>query len=337
MKRIVFFAVALFATMTAMAQSIAVVSPSNTTTIFQTLDDAIAGADPGSTIYLPGGGFQINSDTQIDKKLTIMGVSHRGDTDNADGATIISGNVTFKSGSSGSSLIGVYVSGSVKVGINASEIIDNVTLRHCNIGSVILPNNQKINGNIRGLVVNQCYVRYLSDFGYCNARLENNIMHAVRYVEGGIINHNVILFNDPDNHPYALVRVGSSSITNNIIKWNADSNTKLWNNNYMSNNCFENKTCSFGENPIILEDEGMTLDDLFVKNNGIAISSDFHFKEDITTCKGQATDGTDIGIYGGSGFSDKAVAPIPRIVSKKIAEQTDESGKLRIEVTVKAQ
>lgn len=332
MKRIVFFAVALFATMTAMAQSIAVVSPSNTTTIFQTLDDAIAGADPGSTIYLPGGGFQINSDTQIGKKLTIMGVSHRGDTDNADGATIISGNVTFKNGSSGSSLIGVYVSGSVKVGIGISEIIDNVTLRHCNIGSIILPNNQKINGNIRGLVVNQCYVRYLSDFGYCNARLENNIMHTVRYVEGGIINHNVILSQDTDYN--SLTRVGSSSITNNIIKYSPDNNTRLYNNNYISNNyCLG---CAIGENPIIL-DEGMTFDDLFVKNNGIAISSDFHFKEDITAGKGQATDGTDIGIYGGSGFSDKAVAPIPRIVSKKIAEQTDESGKLRIEVTVKAQ
>ena len=50
-----------------------------------------------------------------------------------------------------------------------------------------------------------------------------------------------------------------------------------------------------------------------------------------------ALDGTDIGIYGGSGFSDEALAPIPRIVSKKVAEQTDGSGKLQIEVTVKAQ
>ena len=53
--------------------------------------------------------------------------------------------------------------------------------------------------------------------------------------------------------------------------------------------------------------------------------------------KGAALDGTDLGIYGGSGFSDTALAPIPRIVSKKVSEQTDGSGKLQIEVTVKAQ
>ena len=84
MKRNIFIAVALFATMTANAQNIAVVNPSNETSVYQTLDEAVTGADPGSIIYLPGGGVQIKNDTKITKKLTIMGVSHRGDTDNAD-------------------------------------------------------------------------------------------------------------------------------------------------------------------------------------------------------------------------------------------------------------
>ena len=100
MKRILSIAVALVATITAGAQNIAVVNSSNTTKIYQTLDEAITEAEDGSIIYLPGGGFQVTDNAVIDKQLTIMGVSHRGDTDNVDGATVISGNLNFIEGSS---------------------------------------------------------------------------------------------------------------------------------------------------------------------------------------------------------------------------------------------
>ena len=113
MKRILSIVVALVATITVGAQNIAVVNSSNTTKIYQTLDEAITNAESGSIIYLPGGGFQVTDNAKIDKQLTIMGVSHRGDTDNVDGATIISGNLNFVAGSSHSAVMGVYVSGNV--------------------------------------------------------------------------------------------------------------------------------------------------------------------------------------------------------------------------------
>jgi hypothetical protein len=53
--------------------------------------------------------------------------------------------------------------------------------------------------------------------------------------------------------------------------------------------------------------------------------------------KNAATDGTDVGIYGGTGFSDAALPPIPRIVSKSISEQSDENGNLKVNVRVKSQ
>ena len=90
-----------------------------------------------------------------------------------------------------------------------------------------------------------------------------------------------------------------------------------------------------GDNPVII-DEGVNLwDDVFYANKGVSILSDYRLKG--SWGKGKATDGTDIGIYGGTGFKDEALAPIPRIVSKKVDESTDGSGKLQIEVTVKAQ
>ena len=66
----------------------------------------------------------------------------------------------------------------------------------------------------------------------------------------------------------------------------------------------------------------------------MTIASDYHVQA--SWAKGAASDGTDIGIYGGSSFSDKALAPIPRIVSKSVDEQSDASGKLTVKVTVKS-
>ncbi len=326
MKRKILFAVALLATMTAAAQNIAAVSPSNATTIFQTLDEAIAGAESGSTIYLPGGGFQIKDETKINKKLTIMGVSHRGDTDNVDGATIISGNLHFEGGSSGSAVLGVYLTGDINVGTE-TDSVTNFTVRYCNVNSIQVKHSQS-----SGMVVNQSYLRNRSNFGNCNVRLENNILHSFGYVSGGSINHNIITsrYYDEVYNNYSYYEVFNSTIKNNFfLAW---VNPKSSSGNIESNNCIG--TRSRGDNPVII-DEGVKLwDDVFYANKGVSILSDYRLKG--SWGKGKATDGTDIGIYGNIA-EKKDLTPIPRIVSKKVDESTDGSGKLQIEVTVKAQ
>lgn len=323
MKRKILFAVALLATMTAAAQNIAAVSPSNATTIFQTLDEAIAGAESGSTIYLPGGGFQIKDETKINKKLTIMGVSHRGDTDNVDGATVISGNLHFEGGSSGSAVLGVYLTGDINVG-TGTDPVTNFTVRYCNVNSIKVKHSQS-----SGMVVNQCYIRDTARFGNCNVRLENNILHSLFDVNGGIIDHNIIISIAPGTS-VTFYNVNNTSILNNFL----NSGRGISGGNcQLLNNCIG--TGSMGDNPVII-DEGVNLwDDVFYANKGVSILSDYRLKG--SWGKGKATDGTDIGIYGGTGFKDEALAPIPRIVSKKVDESTDGSGKLQIEVTVKAQ
>ena len=192
MKRKVFFAVAIIVSMATWAQNIAVVSPSNSTDIYNTLDEAITNADPSSTIYLPGGGFVISDATTIDKKLTIIGVSHRGDTDNVDGATIISGKLQFVGGSSGSAVVGVYVSGNIDVGTVGTEeegsaAVTNFTLRYCNVNSILVHNNGCV-----GILVNQCYLRNTSEFSNTNVKVSNCIVHSLKDINGGTINHNVV-------------------------------------------------------------------------------------------------------------------------------------------------
>ena len=329
MKRNVLFAVAFFATLSASAQSIAAVSPSNVTTMYQTLDKAVTEADNGSVIYLPGGGFQISDDTKIEKKFTIMGVSHRGDTDNADGATIIAGNLNFDKGSSGSSVIGVYVSGDINVG-SADDSVLNLTVRFCNVNSIQVKNAQS-----SGMIVNQCYLRNNSNFGGCNVHLDNNILHSIQNVNGGIINHNVVtsfITWTEWRYTYAssVNGVQNTSITNNFFLDYRDHGLGACS---ILNNCIG--TGTMGEECVIL-DENVSWDDVFEKHKGVSINSKYKLKG--KWGKGAATDGTDLGIYGGSSFSDKkSLAPIPRIVSKKVSEHTDGSGNLHIEISVKAE
>lgn len=331
MKRNVLIAVVLFATLTVSSQNIAVVSPSNETTMYQTLDDAVTKAEEGSIIYMPGGGLQIKDETKINKKLTFMGISHRGDTDNADGATVIAGKLFFEKGSDGSAVIGAYISGDINVG-TSTDSVTNLTIRFCNVNSIQVKHAQS-----SGLVVNQCYLRTKSNFGNCNVRLENNILHSISSLSGAIINHNIITSNSGGYYMYAIESYGNSLITNNIIL-NPSSNSGVGSGNIL-NNCVGKGT--WGDNPIQLSDD-QTWEDVFEKydsKNPVSIACNYKIKKTWTSAQGAGTDGTDIGLYGGLGFKEpkETVAPIPRIISKKVDEQTDGSGKLHIEITVKGQ
>ncbi|MBR5690286.1 MAG: hypothetical protein IKX17_07565, partial [Prevotella sp.] len=150
-------------------------------------------------------------------------------------------------------------------------------------------------------------------------------------INGGTIDHNIFTSRSGPNgyYRYNLPEVNNSSITNNFFfDWGEGSRGS---NCQSFNNCIG--TGSWGDNPVVL-DEGTTWDDVFYANKGVSIYSDYRLKGNWG--KGKATDGTDIGIYGGSGFKKEALAPIPRIISKNVAESTDESGKLQIVVKVKA-
>lgn len=330
MKRILSIAVAIVATITAGAQNIAVVNSSNTTKIYQTLDDAITNAEAGSIIYIPGGGYQVTDNAKIDKQLTIMGVSHRGDTDNVDGATIISGNLNFIEGSSHSSLIGVYVSGNVNIA-TSTDPVTNFTMRYCNV-NVVNVNNSKSSG----MVISQCYLRGASNFGSCNVKISNCIFPYLQKINGGLVDHCIITSYQTfgSGNWWCLYTVSSSTVTNNVFLSTSGGSVLNGNDCYISHNSVGTAKWSKDEAPIVLP-EGKKFDDVFVANKGVSIAS--NYKLSTEWGKKAALDGTDLGIYGSTGFSDEALAPIPRIVSKKVAEQTDGSGKLQIEVTVKAQ
>ena len=236
------------------------------------------------------------------------------------------------------------MSGNIDVGQDGEGAtgVENLTLRYCNVNSIQVHNSLST-----GMVVNQCYLRTTSQFNNTNVKLSNCIVHSLKDINGGTINHNVVTskYDRYDGVSWSgwplytylpLCNISSSTITNNIfLDWNSG---HTGDNSYASNNCIG--TGSWGDNPVVAPEmpEGTNLWNVLFgegNNKGVNIFSDYKVKA--SWAKGKASDGTDIGIYGGTGFSDDALAPIPRIVSKKVAEQTDATGRLRIEITVKAE
>lgn len=321
-KTIISAFVAIATTFAVSAQNIAVVSESGGTEIYQSLDDAITKVTNGDVIYLPGGGFQVKNETKITNRVTIVGVSYRTDADNADGGTTISGNLYFSEGADGSTVMGVHVTGDINIGTGESAVT-NVLVRYCNINSV-----QVHNGGCSGIIVNQSYLRGTSSFGGTNAKVTNCVVHSIRNINGGVMDHNVFRHHDG----YFVLRVDNSTISNSFFLSRPSSYGTGY---HQGSGCIFINNCAgqdaIGENYVTID----SWEDVFSNYSGVTPYADYHVI--CEECKNAGTDGTDIGIYGGTGFNEnKSMVPIPRIVSKTIPEQTDGSGNLNIKITVKA-
>lgn len=322
-KRILLTAIAaIMGTAVSIAQQIAVVSESGTTDVYQTLQEAIEGASNGSVIYLPGGGFQIHDSVKITKRLSIIGIGHKAKNENVDGNTVIAGSLFFNQGANNSSVMGCYISGNVNIGKDGNSV-NNFTIKYCNLNSVQVGNNL-----CSGTIANQNYIRSTSSFNQSPAIITNNVMFDVQYVNGGVIANNIL------NMPYMSDRIDSarplynnpntSILYNIVLHWKQPFARGCSNSQIVGNMA----PVSFGEDCIIISNVDIT--DIFINPKGISSVSDFHFKEAYQQYQSQ------VGIYGGDGFSDGALPPVPFIVSKSVPEQTDASGKLNIKIRVKA-
>lgn len=318
MKRLVIsMFVAMLAIETVQAQQIAVVTGS-TTKMCQTLKDAIEASSNGSVIYLPGGGFQISDDVRITKKVSIIGIGHKAVSENADGNTVISGNLYFNEGSDGSAVMGCYISGTVYVGYDKKSV-NNILIKLCNLNQVYVYTNL-----CTGTIVNQNYIRSSSYFGLASGEFTNNVAVCLGALVGGTIENNIFT----GSYGYGVIQnCDDSTISNNILL--STNTSPLYDTTGYLATGNMTKSVSIGDDPIFLKD--VDWNEAFVNyNNGtVSPASDFHFK-------GKYEQYSDCGIYGGKGFDKDALPPVPYIVNKNIASQTDASGKLNIQIRVKA-
>lgn len=313
--------VAMMATIAAQAQQIAVVS-GGSTSLYRTLQEAINGALPGSVIYLPGGGFTINDEVKITKKLDIIGIGHKAREGNSEANTSIIGNLFFSEGSSTSSLIGCNLTGDIIIGDEDKKVTD-IHVRLCNIGSLNIKNSY-----CEGTTINRCYVRGSISYGGTTGDITNNIIAGrVTGLNGGLISCNIVLYSTLRAPTYGgftpPFSVTGCSITDNIITGSYC--------NYNCSNCYVEhnmtKVSDWGINGISLDYSAF--DNLFKHNAGASTASNFHFSDEYAQYEGE------VGIYAGTSFDEDAL-PVPCIIKKDVNPQTDTSGMLKVTISVKA-
>jgi hypothetical protein len=83
---------------------------------------------------------------------------------------------------------------------------------------------------------------------------------------------------------------------------------------------------NWGEECVILK---TAWNDVFKSHKGVSPESDYHFKDNYKDYESKY-------LYGGTGFKEEALPPVPYIQSYEIDEQTDAEGKLNIRINVKA-
>ena len=296
--------------------------------------DALGAAVNGDTLVLSAGFF--TAPISISKGVKVYGSGHFPDSANVPKRTTIMSGLNINAGADSLRLEGLFINGDINYAVNNS--INYVSIIRCRLGNVIAY-EASVSASKNYCSFEECFIEHYITF----SNYGNNILIKHCIINSGLINisnalieGNIILGN---NHPnYFLINyVYNSFIKNNIFS----SQMTFYGNsgNYISNNTFHynSNNYDFTGNTSINNYFGVPQSSIFVNQTGNTIdyTHNYHLQN---PSQYLGTDGTQVGIYGGTTpFKEKGAASNPQITNRNIATQTDVNGNLQINVSVKAQ
>ena len=328
---------------------------------FTRLDSAILHAQNGDYIYLPGTpGMNIGTIT-IDKGVHIIGAGTDPDSSITTGTTTLTGDLVILSGASNGSLQGFFLSGNITFGTNTNnQDISNYVISRCNLDNLALSFNG-YDTAFSSILVRECIIRGSVSGGYVPAQFSNNIFEEqLNYFYGASFHNNIFLWG---SNATINTNVRNTVFTNNIF---ANSCVAYFKNTYynieycFNNNYYNNlftSSLSFGIyqccwawdcNPDPTRNkngstsgniESVPENNIYVNQSGYIHSymQDYNLKP-TSPGKNAGTDGTDVGIYGGSfPFKEGSLPVNPHIRFKNVAGSTNSNGTLDIHFKVAAQ
>jgi len=346
------FALFLWATQ-AQAQTI-IVQKGAVATAYKTLEAAVAAADDGATVYIPSGNHTITGSPVIagsarantlliDKKLNLIGA---GASEGLLYNTVIAGSIALSTEASGSRLEGFSLTGT-NTNIYADNI-SNFLLKRCRLapagGSGGVYFSGKGNGNVirennLTWVIQQISwygnMGYPTDGTYTEVHIQNNIIASsgsahFRYLKNALITNNFLT-----GAGYQIVtNTYQCVVSNNIINYSPDPDSGGSSYNNFSYNLCTGSFSAPGQdnhNTVGFNFENVPIANIFVDQVR------YQLKE---TCVGKnaGTDGTDIGIYGGTEPAKlERIPDNPKLTKSVIGGTTDRDGKITTTITVVAQ
>lgn len=337
MKKLSLFLIFIVITMTINGQKVALHTASgvqifNGSNAFTNAHNA---ASSGDTIYLSGGTFY--APTQITKPLYIYGAGHYLDSTQATGKTIINGDLIIREHTDGLHIEGIQLTGNFRLQFNAQDTVQNITIAY-----------SKINGNIdlgygsnsyssNFVLLRSVVLGYVSFTRATNAAVFNSFLQNQCSSSNGVNYENNIFFYSSN---YYIAINGDNNIFNNNIFFSQYqySSGVAGNGNRFYNNLFLFSNPSFGDSYSASGNYvNVVADSVFVNNTlySFNYASNYHLKHPDLYI---GTDGTQVGIYGGTfPYKEGAVPSNPHIQLKNIAPTSDANGNLQIEFKISAQ
>jgi hypothetical protein len=325
------------------AQSPIAVQSNGTTSLHVTMANALASVQSGDTIYIPGGGYNIGN-MDINKKLILIGAGHDASHSTNGRSTSLNGTIRLLQGADGTELHGLYVSGDVQWGTNASnQVVNNVVVSRCNVSSIVMRTSNPTTS--KNITISESIIRgYIYGGGATFVNIEKNIIdiQIFEFQNGHVsFTNNVFNYDYWHSSYYIFHAVTGCKIENNVIMkptypLNVDCSSNELNNNLL-----------VPDLTILQSDlnswQGNKFDQLagsiFVNRTAAAFSYEFDYNlKESSPGKGAGTDEFDIGIYGSEIPYKLGSVPFnPQVTSADISTRPDENGMIEVKITVEAQ
>lgn len=277
---------------------------------------AMDAAEKGDVITLAGGTYKA---TDITKAVTIQGAGYVSDPTQLRYRTVISGDFEIKVDEEGLSIDGIWHSGTITI----SEDITQATFSKCRLGNF---NFNALNTNV---TIDRCRIYNLDP----NAHSENlYIMNSIFYYLNGFNDEDIIAIDN--SFIYSLSDDFTGIIQNCVVyQGTVSSNCSMFNTLYSS---YINLWTDNAAGNYYVSNDFSSFRNKFTSSDLSYWDSNSYTLTETAAQKYLGLDGTQVGIYGGAQpFTD--VPSNPQIVKKEIAKQTDENGKLKVDITVEAQ
>lgn len=307
--------------------------------------EAYTAAQDGAVITLSSGKF--NDVATISKQITVIGAyafrATSSETTILGSTTVANHNVKIE---------GIYFSGTVTLGTSSLSSIKNCIIKRCWIETSLTGAYKH-----ESTLVDQCVIKteqaMSKSQNYCikNSTIdyfaEMNSTTNLAYITNCVIWHwfgctyssSKYMENSTYKRPYAIYKnnyLGMYKTESSTITVSLTSPSEYYNNlfcqTYMKKDYQDSEPYSFIKNIYISCESGVVFDG--------NVKDDQKFKayfqypaQPIDAPIG--SDGTAVGPYGGTGFSEYPA--IPRVTSKTIDSNSDAEGKINVMITVKAE
>lgn len=340
-----FYAILFFIGLTASAQQapFMVCNPAGTTcTPYSDLTTAYNAAAAGDYLYLPAGDFTLG--VWINKEIHFIGAGFDINASITTGITRISGDIILQSGANGSSFEGFYLTGNFRNYGNVSTI----SLNYLNFN--------RTNGYYDGqgwiwsyCSVKNCVIREYLYFGdgpnYLgeNNIIMNSIVNSFHSMNHSTIKNCIVSLYSSTNWCFNNIK---NSVVKNCIIGGQGLNVAVANVSdnvlFLNNATTATSGALINGKPFCTEvnnSYGITANDTFMTASLFTYDQtlDYHIKATSPAHNG-GDNGADMGIYGGSTpWKEGAIPSNPHIFFKNIANATDGSGNLPVQIKVSAQ